>query len=101
MISDFSPLESVATTLMVLVPLLNETDLENEPSALTVTAPTSVPLTLIAMVVGLLVVSLVLPDTVTLLTLVFNPSEGAVTFRVGGTVSMVNVELATLDLLPS
>ena len=90
------PALSVATIVIVLEPSTRLTVVENVPSAWTVAV---VPLTFRD--TGLEVMSLVLPVTGQAVFLVTSLSVGAVTFRVGGTVSILNVTLLCVAALSS
>ena len=85
------PAESVATTVIVLLPDANVRALLKDPSEPTVTASADPLLSLTVTVTGLDVMSLVVPDTVQAALLVIRPLTGAVTLNVGGTVSILKV----------
>ena len=86
---EIFPAASVAVTTMVLLPSASVMDLAKAPSALTVTAPWSAPLSLTVTVTGEDVASLVVPLTVSAALLVTRLSVGSVTLSAGGTVSTV------------
>ena len=89
------PAPSVATISIVFVPILKLTVVENEPFAFTVTLfPFTVNVT------GLDVISFVVPETVTVFTFVLKSSDGAVTFKTGGTVS-IEIEIEVVASFPS
>lgn len=95
------PALSVATTVIVLLPAASVNALLNDPSAPTGTASAVPLLSLTVTVTGLEVISLVVPVTVQAALLVIRPLTGAVTLRVGGTVSILNVTLFCVAALPS
>lgn len=74
-LEDF-PAASVAVTSMVFAPSDSVTLLLNELSEPTVTLPWSLPFSLMVMLTGLLVASLVLPETFRVEVAVIRPSAG-------------------------
>ena len=95
------PAASVAVTTRVLLPSARVIALLKLPFVATVTEPWAVPLSVMVIVTGLEVLSLVVPVTVTLALLVIEAFVGAVIFRVGGTVSTLYVVDLAVAALPS